>query len=74
MNKCAVFKYRGHLGLNQGPLDQQLNSLPLSYIPWNMVTIKQHNYITLITYEQMRIVSTQGKNGFEPGTCRSAVE
>ena len=38
MNKCAVLKYRGHLGLNQGPLDQQSNALPLSYIPWNMVT------------------------------------
>ena len=38
MNKYAVFKYRGNLGLNQGPLDQQSNSLPLSYIPMNMVT------------------------------------
>ena len=39
MNKCALLKYRGnHLGLTQGPLDQQSNSLPLSYIPWNMVT------------------------------------
>ena len=33
MNKCAVLKYRGLLGLNQGPLDQQSNALPLSYIP-----------------------------------------
>ena len=32
MNKRAVLKY------NQGPLDQQSNALPLSYIPWNMVT------------------------------------
>ena len=38
MNKCAVLKYRGLLGLNQGPLDQQTNALPLSYIPTNMVT------------------------------------
>ena len=38
MNKCAVLKYRGHLGLNQGPLDQLSNALPLSYIPCNMVT------------------------------------
>ena len=30
MNKCAV-RYRGHLG-------QQSYALPLSYIPWNMVT------------------------------------
>ena len=37
MNKCAVLKYRGQ-GLNQGPLDQQSNALPLSYIPRNMVT------------------------------------
>ena len=36
MNKCAVFKYRGHPGLNQGPLDQQSNALPLSYIPMNI--------------------------------------
>ena len=38
MNKCAVLKYRGLLGLNPGPLDQQSNALPLSYIPMNMVT------------------------------------
>ena len=38
MNKCAVLKYRGHLGLNQGPPDQQSNALPMSYIPTNMVT------------------------------------
>ena len=29
MNKCAVFKYRGHLGLNQGPLDQQCSTTEL---------------------------------------------
>ena len=38
MNKRAVLKYRGHPGLNQGPLDLQSNALPLSYIPLNMVT------------------------------------
>ena len=38
MNKWAVLKYRGHLGLNQGPLDQQSNALPLSYISRNKVT------------------------------------
>ena len=38
LNKFAVFKYRGHLGWNQGLLDQQSNALPLSYIPMNMVT------------------------------------
>ena len=41
MNKRAVLKYRGtrfEQGLNQGPLDQQSNALPLSYIPRNMVT------------------------------------
>ena len=38
MNKCAVLIHRGHPGLNQGPLDQQSNALPLSYIPINMVT------------------------------------
>ena len=38
MNKCALLKYRGLLGLNQGPVDLQSNALPLSYIPTNMVT------------------------------------
>ena len=38
MNKCAVLRYRRHLGLKLGPLDQESNALPLSYIPWNMVT------------------------------------
>ena len=38
MNKRAVLKYRGLRGLNQGPLDQQSNALPQSYIPRNMVT------------------------------------
>ena len=33
MNKRAVLKYRGYPGLNQGPLDQQSNALPLSYNP-----------------------------------------
>ena len=37
MNKCALLKYRGHPGLNQGPVDLQSNALPLS-IPRNMVT------------------------------------
>ena len=27
-------KFRGHPGLNQGPLDLQSNALPLSYIPY----------------------------------------
>ena len=40
MNKCAVLRYRGHLGLKLGPLDQQSNALPLSYIPMNIVTNK----------------------------------
>ena len=38
MNKFALFIYRGHPGLNQGPVDLQSNALPLSYIPMNMVT------------------------------------
>ena len=38
MNKCAVLRKAGHLGLNQGPVDLQSNALPLSYIPMNMVT------------------------------------
>ena len=38
MNKRALLKYKGHPGLNQGPVDLQSNSLPLSYIPVNMVT------------------------------------
>ena len=38
MNKCALLKYGGHPGLNQGPVDLQSNSLPLIYIPVNMVT------------------------------------
>ena len=29
MNKCALLKYRGHPGLNQGPVDLQSNALPL---------------------------------------------
>ena len=38
MNKCALLKYTGHQGLNHGPVDLQLNALPLSYIPMNIVT------------------------------------
>ena len=38
MNKCALLKYRGHPALNQGPVDLQSNSLPLSYSPTNMVS------------------------------------
>ena len=38
MNNCALLKYRGHPGLNQGPVDLHSNALPLSYIPMNMVT------------------------------------
>ena len=38
MNKCELLKHRGHPGLNQGPVDQQSNALPLSYIPTNIVT------------------------------------
>ena len=38
MNKCALLKYRGNPGLNQGPVDLQSNALLLSYIPMNMVT------------------------------------
>ena len=38
MNKCALLKYRGHQGLNQGPVDLQSNPLPQSYIPTNMET------------------------------------
>ena len=38
MDKCAVLKYRGERGFNQGPLDLQSNALPLSYIPTKMVT------------------------------------
>ena len=38
MNKYALLIYRGHPGLNQGPIDLQSIALPLSYIPMNMVT------------------------------------
>ena len=38
MNKCALLKYSGHTGLDQGPVDLQSNALPLSYIPTNIVT------------------------------------
>ena len=38
MNKCALLRYMGHPGLNQGPVDLQSNALQLSYIPVNMVT------------------------------------
>ena len=38
MNKCALLKYSGHPGLDQGPVDLQSNALPLSYIPTNIVT------------------------------------
>ena len=39
MNKCALLIYKGHPGLNQGPVDLHSNALPLSYIPMNMVAI-----------------------------------
>ena len=38
MNKCALLKYKGHPGLNQGPGELQSNALPLSNIPMNIVT------------------------------------
>ena len=43
MNKSASVKIQGfepglEHGLNQGPLDLQSKALPLSYIPWNVVT------------------------------------
>ena len=38
MYKCALLKYRGHAGLNQGPVDLQSNALSLSYIPMNIAT------------------------------------
>ena len=38
MNKCAVSIYRGDLGLDEGPPDQQLIALPLSYLTTNIVT------------------------------------
>ena len=31
MNKCALLKYRGHPGLNQGPVDLQSNALTELY-------------------------------------------
>ena len=37
MNKCSLLKYRGHPGLNQGPIHLQSNALSLSYIPTNIV-------------------------------------
>ena len=37
MNKCALLKYRGHLGSNQGPLDQQSNALPTELYPLESV-------------------------------------
>ena len=37
MNNCALLKYRGHPGLNHGPVHLQSNALPLSYIRTNMV-------------------------------------
>ena len=38
MNKCALLKYRGTSGLNQGHVDLQPNALPQSYIPMNIVS------------------------------------
>ena len=38
MNKCALLKHMGHLGLNKGPVALQSTALPLSYIPMKMVT------------------------------------
>ena len=38
MNNCALLKYMGHPGLNQGPVDLHSNALPLSYFPTNIVT------------------------------------
>ena len=37
MNKYAVLKYRGHQGLNHGPLDLQSYALPLRYIVINIL-------------------------------------
>ena len=37
MNKCALLNI-GTPRFELGPLDQQSNALPLSYIPKNMVT------------------------------------
>ena len=53
MNKCALLKYSGHPGLNQGPVDLQSNALPLSYIPTNMVA---NNTTSLFTYEQTSVL------------------
>ena len=36
-------KFRGHPGLNQGPLDLQSNALPLSYIP-----LREKVYLPLV--------------------------
>ena len=37
-------KFRGHPGLNQGPLDLQSNALPLSYIPYGITEEKTATY------------------------------
>ena len=40
-------KIRGHPGLNQGPLDLQSNSLPLSYIPVRKRNCSLYLYVIL---------------------------
>ena len=48
----AQEKFRGHPGLNQGPLDLQSNALPLSYIPSGVTRFPQgiHGHIRESTY------------------------
>ena len=41
-------KFRGHPGLNQGPLDLQSNALPLSYIPLRLWIILMGIYHWLL--------------------------
>ena len=47
-NGLQMGKFRGHPGLNQGPLDLQSNALPLSYIPCRQNAISKGIYHWLL--------------------------
>ena len=75
MNKCALLKYRGHPGLNQGPVDLQSNALPLSYITTNMVTnntTQLYNPCLLMNKCAVLKYKTQGLN--HPGLNQGPVD
>ena len=68
MNKCVVLRYRGHPRLNQGPLDQQSNALPLSYIPTNMVTNNTTKFLyPYFLMNKCAVLNYRGRLGLNQG-------